>query len=224
MYIKELKGLKFPDNAVIKFFFKNQLHTLQNQKVLEFACSNGNNLALFANYEYECLGVDLDDQNIANANYNFTNVIKAKKFNFFKENILEFPIIHPNIKADIFLIPNVINYLTREDFLKLLQLCKENNVYKEGASFFIRTRSIKDYRYGLGEKIAHNSFKIIDDDTTGELGCINTLYQEYELVEYLKEYLNLYNFKVLNYESTNVMGKDERLVYDSDIVIYGKIK
>ncbi|HEF7917303.1 TPA: class I SAM-dependent methyltransferase, partial [Campylobacter jejuni] len=33
-----------------------------------------------------------------------------------------------------------------------------------------------------------------------------------------------YNFKVLNYENTNIMGKDERLVNDSDIVIYGKIK
>ncbi|EHX0500218.1 class I SAM-dependent methyltransferase, partial [Campylobacter jejuni] len=84
MHIKELKGLKFPDNAIIKFFFKNQLHTLQKQRVLEFACSNGNNLSLFASYDYECLGVDLDDENIANANYNFTNIIKAKKFNFFK--------------------------------------------------------------------------------------------------------------------------------------------
>ncbi|HEA8077184.1 TPA: class I SAM-dependent methyltransferase [Campylobacter jejuni] len=224
MYIKELKGLKFPDNAIIKFFFKNQLHTLQKQKVLEFACSNGNNLSLFANYDYECLGVDLDDENVANANYNFTNIIKAKKFNFFKNNILDFPLLYPNLKADVFLIPNVVNYLTREEFLKLLNLCQKNKIYKKDAFFFIRTRSIKDYRYGLGEKIAHNSFKITNDNITGELGCINTLYQEHELVEYLKQYLNLYNFKVLNYESTNVMGEDERLVNDNDIVIYGKIK
>lgn len=110
------------------------------------------------------------------------------------------------------------------EILNLLKLCEENKIYKKDAFFFIRTRSIKDYRYGLGEKIAHNCFKITNDDTTGELGCINTLYQEYELVEYLKQYLNLYNFKVLNYENTNIMGKDERLVNDSDIVIYGKIK
>ncbi|MFQ6343039.1 class I SAM-dependent methyltransferase [Campylobacter sp. VTCC 70190] len=224
MYIKELKGLKFPDNAVIKFFFKNQLHALENQKVLEFACSNGNNLALFANYGYECLGVDLEALNIANAKHNFTQVIGAKKFEFFKENILDFPLNHPNIQADVFLIPNVINYLTREDFIRLLELCKANKIYKENAYFFLRTRSIKDYRYGLGEKIGHNSFKILDDNTTGELGCINTLYQEYELVAYLKQYLNLYDFKVLSYENTNIMGEDERLVNDSDIVIYGKIK
>lgn len=225
MYIRDLKGLKFPDLAVIKFFFKNNLHQRdKNNKVLEFACSNGNNLSLFANYDYECLGVDFNALNIENANFNFTNIIKAKNFKFFKDDILEFPKKNPNIKADIFLIPNVINYLHREDFLNLLKNSKEYKMFKENALFFLRTRSIRDFRYGFGEKIAHNTFKINHDDTTGELGCINTLYQEYELVEYLKEYLNLYDFKVLNYEATNIMGEDDAKIFDSDIVIYGKIK
>ncbi|EEC4842341.1 class I SAM-dependent methyltransferase [Campylobacter lari] len=224
MYLRNLKGLKFPDLAVIKFFFKQELHQQNNQKVLEFACSNGNNLSLFANYDYECIGVDLNQENINNANYNFKEVIQCKNYQFFHDNILEFPFKNPNINADIFMIPNVINYLLKEDFLKLLKISKENSMYKENALFFLRTRSIKDYRYGYGKKIAHNCFKITNDNTTGELGCINTLYQEYELVEILKEYLNLYDFKVLTYENTNIMGEDERLVNDSDIVIYGKIK
>ncbi|NDJ26719.1 flaz protein [Campylobacter sp. MIT 12-8780] len=223
MYLKELKGLKFPDLAVIKFFFKNGLHKLENQKVLEYACSNGNNLSLFANYDFECLGVDLSEENLNNAHFNFKEVIKAKKFEFFNENIIDFAKKHPNIKADIFMIPNVVNYLKEEDFILLLQNAREYKAYKEGAWFFIRTRSIKDYRYGLGKKLARNSFLIEDDDTTGEKGCINTLYQEYELVAHLQKHLNLHDFKVLNYESTNVMGSDDRLVNDSDIVIYGKI-
>ena len=224
MYIRDLKGLKFPDLAVIKFFFKNGLQNRQNQKVLEFACSNGNNLSLFANYDYECIGVDFDEKNIANANYNFENVIKCEKYEFFCDDILNFSKNHKDLQADIFLIPNVINYLTRNDFIRLLKLLKENRIYKKDALFFLRTRSIKDFRYGFGQKIDHNCFKIINDDTTGELGCINTLYQEYELIELLKEYFNLYDFKVLNYESTNVMGENEILVNDNDIVIYGYIK
>lgn len=224
MYLRDLRGLKFPDHAVIKFFFKNNLHTQSGLKVLEFACSNGNNLSLFANYDYECLGVDLNPKNLENANFNFKEVIKAKKFEFFNENILEFPLNHKDVEADIFLIPNVINYLSREDFLLLLERAKENKMYKKDALFFLRTRNIKDYRYGLGEKIGHNSFKIVGDDTTGENGCINTLYQDYELVKYCKKYLNLYDFKVLNYESTNVMGDDDRLVNDADTIIYGKIQ
>jgi len=60
---KDLKGLKFPDNAVIKFFFKERLGE-KCGKVLEYACSNGNNLSLFASYGWECLGVDLNELNI----------------------------------------------------------------------------------------------------------------------------------------------------------------
>ncbi|TDJ80962.1 class I SAM-dependent methyltransferase [Campylobacter volucris] len=223
MYIRDLKGLKFPDLAVIKFFFKQGLHNKSNLKVLEFACSNGNNLSLFANYDYECIGVDLSKENIDNANYNFKNIIKAKKYEFFQDDILNFPSKMPNINADIFLIPNVINYLKRTDFIRLLKLSKENKMYKNDALFFLRTRSIKDFRYGYGEQIEHNCFKINHDNTTGELGYINTLYQEYELIEILKENLNLHDFKVLQYESTNVMGEKELLVNDSDIIIYGKI-
>ncbi|TQR33827.1 flaz protein [Campylobacter sp. MIT 99-7217] len=224
MYLKDLKGLKFPDLAVIKFFFKQGLHNQSKLKVLEFACSNGNNLSLFANYDYECIGVDLNKEDIENANYNFKEVIGAKNFEFFHANMLEFAKQNKDIKADIFLLPNVINYLKREDFLQLLKDLRANSLYKKDALFFTRTRSIKDYRYGLGKKIAHNSFFNEHDNTTGEKGCINTLYQEHELVGYFKEYLKLYDFKVLQYESTNVMGEDERLVTDSDIVIYGKIQ
>lgn len=220
---KDLKGLKFPDIAVVKFFFKQRLHE-KGGRVLEFACSNGNNLSLFASYGWECLGVDLSAQNVANGEFNFKNVLKAEKFSFFNENILDFPKAHPNTKADVFLIPNVINYLPREDFIALLKNSREFGVYKENALFFLRTRSVRDYRYGLGEKIAHNSFLLTNDDTTGEKGCINTAYQDFELVDYLRTHLNLYDFKVLNYESTNIMGDDERLVLDSDIVIYGRIK
>lgn len=219
---KDLKGLKFPDIALVKFFFKQKLHE-KCGKVLEFACSNGNNLSLFASYDYECLGVDLSEQSVKNGEFNFAEILKAKNFRFFNENILSFPKSHPNINADVFLIPNVINYLSRKDFIALLQDARKFKCYKENALFFLRTRSVKDYRYGLGKKVAHNSF-LLDDNTTGENGCINTCYQDFELVDLLREHLNLYDFRVLNYESTNLMGEDERLVLDSDIVIYGYIK
>ncbi len=48
--LKEIKGLKFPDEYFIKFFFKNKLNQNNNIKVLEFGCGNGNNLALCLEY------------------------------------------------------------------------------------------------------------------------------------------------------------------------------
>ena len=103
----------------------------------------------------------------------------------------------------------------------VLKQSKEAKIYKKDSMFFLRTRSIKDYRYGLGEELGLNSFKM-SDDSTKELNCINTLYQEHELVQYLRDYLNLYDFTVLNYDSSAVF--ENRIAFDSDIVIYGRIR
>ena len=35
MYIKKIKGLKYPDDYFIKFFFKHKLHLIDNLNVLE---------------------------------------------------------------------------------------------------------------------------------------------------------------------------------------------
>ena len=54
--IKELKGLRFPDEYVIKFFFKSGLHASPG-RVVEFGCGNGNNLSLFRAYGWDVTGL-----------------------------------------------------------------------------------------------------------------------------------------------------------------------
>lgn len=46
MRLSDIDGLKFPDEYVIKFFFKEGLHK-NSAKVLELGCANGNNARLF---------------------------------------------------------------------------------------------------------------------------------------------------------------------------------
>ncbi|EAJ1261905.1 class I SAM-dependent methyltransferase [Campylobacter lari] len=211
---------------LVRWFFKNKLDTLKNAKVLEFASHNGNNLSLFANYDYECIGVELSKQNHENAIYNFKEIMQHQKASFFNKNMLDFAKNHQNINADVFLIPNVINYITKDEFKNLLQDVKQNNLYQANggggyAHFFLRARSIKDHRYGLGEKLENGSFILSGDEFSGEKNCLCTAYQEYELVEILKENLNLYDFEVITSENINI--KNKVYIKDSDIIIYGKI-
>ncbi|EAH7580675.1 class I SAM-dependent methyltransferase [Campylobacter lari] len=208
---------------LVRWFFKNKLDTLENAKVLEFASHNGNNLSLFANYDYKCIGVELSKQNHENAIYNFKEIMHYQKASFFNENMLDFAKNHQNINADVFLIPNVINYISKEDFKNLLLNSKNNNLYsgKEYAHFFLRARSTKDHRYGLGNKLSNGSFILTNDDFSGEKNCLCTAYQEHELVEILKENLNLYDFEVITSENINI--KNKVYIKDSDIIIYGKI-
>ncbi|TBR78388.1 class I SAM-dependent methyltransferase, partial [Campylobacter novaezeelandiae] len=88
--------------------------------------------------------------------------------------------------------------------------------------FFLRARSIKDHRYKLGKTLENGSFILNNDEFSGEKDCLCTCYEEYELVEYLKEYLNLYDFEVIMSENINV--KNKIFIKDSDIIVYGKIK
>ncbi|WP_229238447.1 class I SAM-dependent methyltransferase [Campylobacter volucris] len=222
MFINKIKGFKYPDMELVRWFFKNKLDTLANAKVLEFASHNGNNLSLFANYNYECIGVELNKENHENALYNFNNIMHYKNATFFNENMLAFAKNHSDINANVFLIPNVINYITKEEFKNLLLNSKNNNLYGEGYThFFLRARSIKDHRYGLGEKLSNGSFILTNDEFSGEKDCICTAYSEYELVEILKENLNLYDFEVITSENINI--KNKVCIKDSDIIIYGKI-
>ncbi|QOR01981.1 class I SAM-dependent methyltransferase [Campylobacter sp. 2014D-0216] len=210
---------------LVRWFFKNKLDTLKNAKVLEFASHNGNNLSLFANYDYECIGVELGKQNHENAIYNFKEIMRYQKASFFNENMLDFAKKHQDINADVFLIPNVINYITKDEFKALLQNSKHNNLYRVNKSgyahFFLRARSVKDHRYGLGEKLENGSFILSGDEFSGEKNCLCTAYQEHELVEILKENLNLYDFEVITSENINI--KNKVYIKDSDIIIYGKI-
>ncbi|WP_236633128.1 class I SAM-dependent methyltransferase [Campylobacter armoricus] len=223
MFINKIKGFKYPDMELVRWFFKNKLDSLKNAKVLEFASHNGNNLSLFANYDYECIGVELSKQNHENAIYNFNNIMHYKKARFFNENMLDFAKNHKGINADVFLIPNVINYISKDDFKNLLKNSRLNNLYGGGyAHFFLRARSIKDHRYGLGKRLENGSFILEYDEFSGEKDCLCTAYQEHELVEILKEYLDLYDFEVITSENINI--KNKVYIKDSDIITYGKIR
>ncbi|EOI0588704.1 class I SAM-dependent methyltransferase, partial [Campylobacter jejuni] len=126
MFINQIKGFKYPDMDLIRWFFKKNLDKLHNAKVLEFASHNGNNLSLFANYNYYYTGVELDQKNYENAIYNFKKIMKYNKFKFYNENMLYFATNFKNLNANVFLIPNVINYISKNDFKNMLSNVRTN--------------------------------------------------------------------------------------------------
>ena len=224
--IKNLRGFKSPDIELTRWFFKKNLHQMQGKKVLELGACNGNNLSLFASYGYECLGVEINKENIQNANFNFNEIFMYENFKFIQADMRDFVRKNLNLKANVLLIPNVINYISKDDFKQMLAHLRQNKLYQyegdEFSHFFIRARSIKDYRYGKGKMVGDHSFILENDEFSGEKGCFCACYQQFELVEILKNELKLFDFEVL--ESENLNAKGDILIKDSDIIIYGKIK
>jgi hypothetical protein len=218
--IRNIKGLKFPDEYFIKFFFKYNLFNLKKMTFLELGCSNGCNLMLPYQYDFEVIGVDLDNTLISYANENFSILNKTNRFTFILQDMRSFCDISENIYADILVLANSVYYISKSNFILLLKSIKKNQLIKKKIPFFIRYRGVDDFRYGKGEKVEEDSF-ILENRITGEDGVYCTFYNTEEMVSILKNELNLREYQIMNLEYENI--QHDTKVKNSDVVIWGTI-
>lgn len=220
MSIPAHRGLKFPDDFVIKFFFKNRLHT-RTGRVLELGCGNGSNLLLFHEYGWSVVGLEINRDSLADATHNFslTNRTDAQHRLIHQDLSLGLG-TNLNGKFDVILLPNVLYYIPRHSMVAVL---KELRTYvSTGTLIFLRNRSVRDYRYRRGDEIERNGYRLTGTDT-GEHGSLNVFYHEWELMDTLREHLalNPNTAVVLSVEYQN--PQEGTLVNNSDIVIWGSL-
>jgi tRNA1(Val) A37 N6-methylase TrmN6 len=220
MNIQVMKGLKYPDEYFIKFFFKYNLHTKNNLTFLELGCSNGCNLTLPYQYENDVIGVDLNEQLISFANENFTHFNQNNNYKFYSEDMRIFCNSSKNIEADVLVLPNSIYYIPQNDFIEVLQNIKKNNLIKSNIPFFIRFREVDDFRNHKGHKIDENSY-IMENHVTGEDGVFCKFYDTNELIQILERELNLRDFQSMHIRYDNIQNNTK--VNNSDVVIWGMI-
>jgi len=224
MNIKDMKGLKYPDEYFIKFFFKNKLHEKKGLKYLEFGCGNGSNLML--PYQYgegnEVIGIDYDSSLIENANYNFKLIKKSDaSYQFYSDDMRSFAKDNKKIYADVLALPSVIYYIGKNDFLIFLTTLVSNYNIKNNIPFYIRVRTTNDFRFGLGKKIDSKTYQLPNDVITGEENAQIRFYSESEIVDILKKYLNLQDYSIFHLNNQNEHNGE--IVLNSDIVIWGTI-
>ncbi|MBL0709296.1 MAG: class I SAM-dependent methyltransferase [Sulfurimonas sp.] len=220
MDIKNIKGLKYPDEYFIKFFFKYQLHTKQKLKYFELGCSNGCNLMLPFEFDNNVIGVDIDDSLIAYADQNFDALKKDNSFDFFSIDMRNFCHNSSELKADVLVLANSIYYIPKDDFVKLLKDIKQNSLIKSNIPFFIRFRELDDFRNTKGTIIEENSI-IIKNGITGEDGVFCKFYDTDEMIGILKKELNLREFQTMHLRYDNI--QNDFKVNSSEVVIWGVV-
>ena len=216
MKIKSLRGLKYPDEYVIRYFFKSG-YTERPGKVLEFGCGNGNNLQLFAEYDWEVVGVDIDAQAIDDARANFS---KRDNAQFFQDDMIEFIRSHKTWNYDVILFPACLCCVSHSYVKELFKTIWEHQVLRSESSLFIRTRSVRDYRFARGEKIDERTFRITATET-GEQGNIVSFILESELCGLLQQYYDFSEKWLLHCDFDNVQGG--QLTSNSDIIFWGQV-
>lgn len=208
--LREIRGLKFPDEFVVRHFFKRGLQDRAG-RVLELGCGTGNNLALYAAYGWSLTGVDYDAGALSDARWNLGEAAELIQADLSQG----LPPLTGPFQALI--VPNLLCYLTRDQATACLTALRAH--LAPGCEVFVRTRLVDDYRYGRGQPIEPDGFRLATPET-GEAGLFNRFYTQAGLVELLSESLALSDRCELAVRFDNLQS-GVRVPGNSDLVVWG---
>jgi SAM-dependent methyltransferase len=218
--IKDIRGLKYPEVYLIRFFFK---HGLQNApgRVLEAGCANGCNLRLFREFDWETVGIDISREAIADGEENFAGMHGAESsFRFILHDLSKG--LPQNLEGpfDCVLFPSSLYYIPRASVIQVFR--DTRRFVRPGAAFYLRMRTVADFRFGRGEPAEPNGFRLTTE-VTGEKGVLNVFYHEYELVDMLRDHLgvNPARMRVMRVDYQNV--QNDIIVSNADVVMWGRL-
>jgi SAM-dependent methyltransferase len=210
--IAQLRGLRFPDIYVVRMFFKEGLQS-QRGRVLELGCGNGNNLLLFAEFGWDVTGVDLSSGALADARHNLEGAGTFIECDLTRD----FP-IPPAALFDAILLPNVVYYLPRQDFVRILRECGQR--LRPGGIMFLSTRVKEDWRWGRGREEELSGFRL-ECRETGEFGLLNVFYAADEVSELIRTHFGeLQQTQRLSVIYDNPEGGI--VVRNAEVVIWGR--
>ena len=217
--LKNIQGLKYPDVHLVRFFFKEKLNEITGS-VLELGCGNGNNLMLFAEYNWNIIGVDINNKLIDAANSNFKYLSK-NNFRFQTNDMVKFIKKYNGKKFDCFLLPDSLYYLSEAKIIELLKLIRDKKMLKKKCFVFFSIRLNDDYRLKKAKKVSNKTYKL-NFTETGELNCINTFFEEKEFINLLKRYFAFSHIKKIKVNFENFQNNS--IIDNSNFIVWGRLK
>ena len=210
--LNELRGLRFPDDYVIKMFFKEGLHRKAG-RVLELGCGSGNNLLLFDAFGWELTGLDNSPSAIADARHNLLGAGTLIECDL----SLGLPVLSGQL-FDAVLMPSVNYYIPRAAFVRILEASSRS--LRAGGMFYIRSRLPEDWRWGRGTQEGPGAFRLTCTET-GEHGLLNVFYSAEELSGLVRSHFGeLRDRQQLFVTCDNPQGGI--IVRNADVVIWGR--
>jgi len=222
MLIPDIKGLKFPDEAVTRFFFKSGLQNFQ-ESVLELGCGSGNNLRLFYEYGWNVTGVDLNSIAVSDARENLSRVQFENQlnneFNIFQDNMLHFLEAGSLNRIHTVLFPSSLFYLRYDEIIRTLDLVSK--LIGPGGYVFFKLVTNMDYRFlnPNKENLGNSSWRLKFKETD-EYDCVVTYLSKEQWIKLIKNHFNFEFFISLDLDFEHI--QNGRSMENSNIVCYGK--
>ena len=189
--------------------------------MLEAGCANGCNLRLFREYDWETVGIDISRDALADGEANFAGTSGAAgAYRFVEHDLFKGLPAGLGGPYDCVLFPSSLYYIPRASAIKVLGDARK--LVRPGAAFYLRMRILRDYRFGRGEPVEPNGFRLTTE-VTGERGVLNVFYNEYELVDMLRDHLGAEadQMRILQVDYQNV--QNDVVVSNADVIIWGRL-
>lgn len=217
MTIASLRGMRYPDTYVVRMFHKLGLDQTPG-RVLELGCSSANNLMHFCAFGWEAVGLDCDAAALADGRHNLGQTGG-------RGHLIDHD-LNTGLPDDLagpfhaLLIPSTLYYITRPAVWDCLRAVRPRLAAR--AAVYLRSRLPDDHRCGRGTAAEPGGWRLTID-YTGELGCLNVFWDEWELLDLLRDTLDLAPAAVtrLRVAYDNIQGG--RLIRNSDIVLWGRL-
>ena len=212
--LSALRGMRFPDEYIVRMFFKEGLERAHGT-VLELGCGSGNNLLLFYEFGWQVVGIDISAHSLADARHNLSSGQGAV-------TLLQADLAQamPSLSGifDVIILPSFNYYVPRVKFLQLLADC--NRLLKAGGLFYLRFRTLQDWRFGRGQEVERNGF-VLECTETGEAGLLNVFYSATEMLGLVAAHVGtLQRSQVLKVHYENV--QNGMTVVNDEIVVWGR--
>jgi len=211
--LRDLRGLKCPDEFLVRFFFKRG-HDSRPGRVVELGCGNGVNLMLYRAYSWDITGVDISAAALDAARHNLEG-----QGNFLQHDLAQgLPALGGTF--DVILMPSSMYYIPRDAFM--LWLRELPRLKNDKADLYLRMRLPDDYRFGKGSLVERNAFRLAIAET-GEAGCLNVFYDENELKTMLIEQARVAPKDIVVLKTRYDNLQSGVIVANSEVVIWATI-
>ena len=223
MLASNINGLKYPDEALTRFFFKSGLNDIK-ESVLELGCNSGNNLRLFYEYGWDVTGVDLCKTSLSAAEENLLalqqeyqlknriSLVHDDMLHFFESTSME--------SVHTVLFPSSLFYLAYADIVRTLEILSKK--IRPGGYLFLKVLTDSDYRFTNvnKEKISEFSYRI-NFIETGEYSQIITFLSREQWQSLLEKYFVFESLDILDLDYESV--QNGITIRNSNIICYGRL-
>lgn len=212
--LSKLRGMRFPDEYIVRMFFKEGLQHKPG-RVLELGCGSGNNLLLFHEFGWQVVGVDISAESLADARHNLEG--ESEAVTLLQADLAQgMPALTGEF--DVIILPSFNYYVPRASFRERLADC--NRLLRDGGLYYMRSRTCEDWRYGRGREVERNGF-VLECTETGEKGLLNVFYKKDELIEMIETTIGeIHDRQILELMFEN--PQSGVTIRNNDIIIWGR--